>query len=416
MVDVDLSNNLLVAWEEVAALVHALPNLRALTLSHNALQPFPRSPPSLASAFSSLRALVLNAVPCAWSAAYHLASTGSLPLLAELHLAHNALSTLHPTVAAEEAKAVEPVASDVALELARCFPALTALDLSHNRFGDWEVICALRCLPRLHHLILNHNQLTAVTYPALPASSSAPQSTPPVPFACLSTLSLSDNRLQSFASFSALAAFPSLTSLAVQRNPRLDELASTPALLRLHCISRVPRLLLLNGSTIQRRERSDADKFYMAYAEEQWRGREGEDVGKKVGDMFERYEELRRKRGMGAEEAQGGGGQGVKGEGKEDPGAGTLARNTAEVQLRLYDEKGEVQASGTKRLLLTTKVSALRALLDRHFKLSVADRGRYVMEGKEEESSSWEAMDDGMKLLSYFGLKEGSVVALRAKT
>ena len=378
MIDVDLSNNLLVDWVEVAKLVQALPHLRALTLSHNCLQPFPPSPPSLAAAFSNLRALVLNAVPSAWNSALHLASTGHFPLLAELHLAHNSISTLH------DAAGVRGDASDLwGAVLARSFPALTTLDLSHNHLSDWGAVCALQQLPHLQHLILNGNHLSAVVYPDAAPSSS------PTPFAPLSTLSLSDNCLSSFTSLSALARFPSLTSLSIQRNPSLDQLASTPALLRLHAISRIPQLRLLNSSTIQRRERSDSEKFYMAYAEEQWRaeGGGGKGGGKSVGQMFERYEELRRKHGMGVEEAQGGGGQGVKGEGREDVGAGTLGRSTAEVQLRLYDRQGQVVGSGSKRLLLTMKVSALRAVMDRQFKLTPAERGRFSMQAKQEEVS-----------------------------
>ena len=384
VVDVDLSNNLLVDWAEVAKLVHALPQLRALTLSHNQLQPFPSAPPTLAPSFSNLRALILNAVPSAWSSVLHLASTASLPLLSELHLAHNAISAL-PCHAMESKESAEPSASCADALLPQAFPALTTLDLSHNRLAEWDVVCALQRLPRLQHLILNGNQLSAVVYPTAASSSSS------APFASLHTLSLSDNSLSSFASLSALSRFPSLTSLSIQRNASLDVLATTPGLLRLHAISRIPSLALLNSSTIQRREQSDAEKFYMAYAEEQWRGGEGaagvREGGKSVGQAFERYEELRRKHGMGVEEAQGGGGEGVKTEGREGAGAGTLGKSTAEVQLRVYDREGQVLGSGTKRLLLTMKVSALRAVMDRLFKLRPDERSRYSMQGKEEEVS-----------------------------
>ena len=416
MIDVDLSNNLLGDWSEVADIVRALPQLRALALSQNAMPPFPSSPSSLPSAFSSLRALVLNAVPTAWSSVLQLAAAGHLPVLSELRVAHNAISSLSGSTAVEAKESAGPLTASTASLIARSFPALTTLDLSHNAFTSWEEVCALQRLPLLHTLLLNHNQLTVVFHSSTsPSSSSAPSSS--APFHAVSALSLSDNALSSFDSLSALSRFPALTALSIQRNPPLDVLATTPALLRLHAISRVPSLALLNASSITRRERSDAEKFYMAYAEEQWRQRGEADHARPIGAMFERYEEVRRKHGLVAEDQQGGGGQGVSAGGKEDAGAGTLGRNTAEVQLRLYGKDGQPVSSVSKRVLLSMKVSALRALLDRHFKATVAaDRPAYCLDCLVEEGSgSWEAMDDPLKQLSYYGLQEGSIVALRPK-
>ena len=227
--DLDLTNNLMTDWQQVSDMLQTLPRLACIKLSHNHMQPFP-SPSTvvftpLAASFNRLQALVLNGVPSGWSTVRLLASHQQLPHLTELHLAQNSLQTFGDAcVAAAE-------------DMAQWFPLLRVLDLSHNRLTEWSEVCRLAFLPRLQHLQLNHNQLTAVIYATSATSASASAA-----FSTLTSLSLSDNDLSSLSSLTALSRFPRLIDLRLQRNPPLDLLAaassslasaSAPSILRL---------------------------------------------------------------------------------------------------------------------------------------------------------------------------------------
>ena len=416
LTEVDLSHNLLVDWTEAAAIVRALPRLRELRLSHNALQPLPSPPPPAVSAFSCLRTLVLNAVPSAWHCVLTLASHQLLPALAELHLAHNGLSSLSPSTAscpsasAESKDETPPPVPSPSLNL--CFPSLTTLDLSHNLLSDWSELCRLSELPRLQQLQLSHNAISSVAYP--PRSPSAT-----TPFASLSSLSLSDNALQSLSVLSSLSLFPALTSLSIQRNAALDAAVSHSAsTLRFHAISRIPALQQLNSSSIPPRERSDADKFFLTFALQQWRDSGAANSGGSVSDMFPRYRDIAAKYGIatGAEAEASSSSEAAKAAAAART-AGTLASQTVEVELRLYGDAGEVAASVKRRLLLSMKVSAVRMMAERLFKGNAAFRPRFVMKARQHESEQWELLDDALRPVSHYAsVADGSCVAIMHPT
>ena len=386
--DLDLTNNLLTEWQQVSDAMQTLPRLVCIKLSHNHMQPFP-SPstaafPPLAASLNRLHTLVLNAVPYGWTTVRLLASQQQLPHLTELHLAHNSLQSLsEPSVAADE-------------DMASWFPSLRVVDLSHNRLVEWSEVSRLAYLPQLQQLQINHNQLTAVTYPTTAASTSSS-----VAFPALFSLSLSDNSLSSLSSLTALSRFPRLVDLRLQRNPPLDQLAaassslasaSAPSILRLHIIARLPTLQLLNGATIPRRERSDADKFYVMWAQDEWRrSSDSERAGRRLGEMYERYDELASKYAMASEEEQ----KSAMSERVAPPNtnsaaraAGTLAGNTATLELRLCDIDANVGVSSvSKRLLLTMKVSAVRGLVEKAFKVTAATRSQYKLVAQEAKVS-----------------------------
>ena len=389
--DLDLTNNLMADWQQVGDLLQALPRLLCIKLSHNHMQPFP--PPStaafspLAASFNRLHTLVLNAVPSGWSTVRLLASQHQLPHLTELHLAHNNLQSLGDTAEA----AVE--------DMRQWFPSLRIVDLSHNRLAEWSELCRLASLPLLQQLQVNHNQLTAITYPISDASASTP-----IAFPALTSLSLSDNSLSSLSSLTALSRFPLLVDLRLQRNPPLDRLAaassslasaSPPSIVRLHIIARLPTLQLLNGATIPRRERSDADKFYVMWAQDEWRKTsDSERAGRRLGEVYERYDELAARYAFAAEEEQ----KSSLSEPVAPPtfasraAAGTLASNTATLELRLCDSDANVGLSTiSKRLLLTMKVNAVRGLLEKAFKLAPATRSQYKLMAQEAKVSQTSA-------------------------
>ena len=381
--DLDLSNNLIADWREVGNTLTALPRLVCVKLSHNHMLPFASSPStaafhSLAASFNQLHTLVLNSVPSAWSTVRMLASQQQLPHLTELHLAHNSLQSLSGGDGGATA------AEDMSL----WFSSLRSLDLSHNRL-EWGEVCCLAHLPQLQQLQVNHNLLTAITYPTTTTAASSTAAA----FPALTSLSLSDNSLSSLSSLTALSRFPRLVDLRLQRNAPLDRLAaassslasaSAPSIVRLHILARLPQLLSLNGAAIPRRERSDADKFYVMWAQAEWRATsDSERGGRQLGEVYERYDELVKKYAFATEEEQKQSMSDAAPPGSARPStaaAGTLAGNTATLEMRLCDDNPNVSLSVvSKRLLLTMKVSAVPGLLEKQFKVPPAQRSKFKL-------------------------------------
>ena len=252
----DLTDNLVRDWKEAGLICRALPSLTLLALSTNnmiyntlfdvanpassAVDPIP-SPsllPPLQSAFANLTVLVLNTVPDAWPSVLALALRGALPALGELHLCKNSLAALAPAVRAELQvgdSAADISAAAMAATLARAFPKLHTLELSHNSLSSWEEVRLLQRLPRLHTLLLNNNAITSVEYEATApvaeakhddgdSADAAAAAASLLPFGSLTSLGLNNNVLASFASVDALSRFPLLSEVRLQANAPLEAL------------------------------------------------------------------------------------------------------------------------------------------------------------------------------------------------
>lgn len=240
----DLTDNLINSWQEVAKIPLNLTKLKLLALSSNHLRDHTlldgvangSSAPSLApifsSAFLNLHVLVLNSVPNGAQAAGLLARQKCLPNLEELHLCKNDLTDLKgllSTSIVSESSVSDVSSTDPRDILAAAFPNLTTIELSFNNITAWEEVRTLERLPKLTTLLLNSNGLAQVTYESNPSSSSssaaaAATSSSFAAWSALSSIGLNSNRLLSFDSVSSLARFPSLKELRLRENVELERL------------------------------------------------------------------------------------------------------------------------------------------------------------------------------------------------
>eukprot|EP00611_Tribonema_gayanum_P007865 TRINITY_DN172_c0_g1_i8.p1 TRINITY_DN172_c0_g1~~TRINITY_DN172_c0_g1_i8.p1 ORF type:complete len:350 (-),score=107.43 TRINITY_DN172_c0_g1_i8:3598-4647(-) len=225
LVSLDLKDNLLSDWQEVAAIGRSLPNLRILALAGNKMQPLPRpAPPLLAGAFDQLEALVLSSAGLkSWRDVATLVPL--LPALRELYLATNRLGDVLQVSSADTA-----LSTDAAHAAAAAAPSggahggggggsavrvvgmdqLRVLDLSDCGLDSWEQVAAFAALPALVSLILNHNPISSVG----PIDYTAD-------FQALEALQLVGCTIVSWADVDALSGVAALRSLRFgQRQPR----------------------------------------------------------------------------------------------------------------------------------------------------------------------------------------------------
>lgn len=232
----DLSNNLISNWPEVAALAAALPSLHTLNLSGNLLDLHNDAQDTKYLQFQipSLKTLVLNGCGVTWSQAVVLAS--GLPNLQGLHLCGNNLSTLGGLGESEN-----------------IFSNLEILDLEDNQLSDWsDIATTLQNLPKFASLLLSGNNLTTVLAPGLG-------------FAALEHLMLGNNQFQSWGVADALDQFLSLTDLRLSDNPitTMKSADGVDSIARYEAIARISKLKTLNGGVVSPGERWDAELAYL---------------------------------------------------------------------------------------------------------------------------------------------------------
>lgn len=301
--DLDLRENLLHSWADVASLGEQLSRLSVLNIAGNLMDPLAAGAASvLAGKFASLRVLVLSNTALTWRDAA--AAARQMPTLEEMHVCGNGISSLSEVDepsndvgaaarAADEAE-LNP-AEDDGFEYTTGLESLKVINLSDNALSAWTEVWRLSRLPKLENLLLSDNRLTKLQYwpvgtaaAAAATGTASPEETAAgsgsgsgsgsglgtggdtasvvnvVPFASLSSLSVNHNAIAGWASVDCLAAFPSLTAIRFQHNPLTD--GAGPTEMRMVVIARAAKLKTLNGSVVRDRERSDAEKAYLRRA------------------------------------------------------------------------------------------------------------------------------------------------------
>ena len=242
----DLSNNLLANWLDIAALATALPLLDTLNLSGNILDLQVNSTSiEPKTTIPSLRTLVLNGCGVTWPQALTLALY--FPNLQALHLCGNNLSTLggHPP--------------DVNGSYTTMCSSLEILDLEDNKLSSWlDISATLQHIPKLNSLLLSGNLLTEVHAPSEQS------------FSTLEHLMLGNNRLNDWHVADSLDQFPSLIDVRLSDNPitalrqnGLSQAGVDGADARYEVIARISKLKILNGGVVSPGERWDAELAYL---------------------------------------------------------------------------------------------------------------------------------------------------------
>ncbi|KAK1940933.1 Tubulin-folding cofactor E [Phytophthora citrophthora] len=231
LTELDLSRNLFRKWSDILEIVQELPLLETLILSGNRFILNERD-----GVFQSVKVLVLNQTLLSWS------DVGKL------------LARHFPSL--EQLYVVENEYDDNQLELftsGRCFETLSVLDLSLNGLKSWNHVLQVvgGTFVNLNQLLLNGNHIVTLAGNTQPVSV----------FQKLTTLSLSENLVDSWTSIDALNAFPLLDTLRFSKNPLTMRMSVGEA--RMLIVARTDRLAVFNASPIRGKERQEAEQLYL---------------------------------------------------------------------------------------------------------------------------------------------------------
>ncbi|KAI9347411.1 translation initiation factor eIF3 subunit-domain-containing protein [Zopfochytrium polystomum] len=240
IVDLNLGQNLLATWEEVANITRQLEHLETLRLNRNRFLGIGNRT-KLEDAFLNLRTLALNVTMLQWTDVTELACY--FPQVNELHLGHNDISTLDISNSS-----LEP-----------CFPFLRVLNLEANRISSWVTVqnAVARSMPLLESLYINDNHIDEVNIPE-------PRE-PLVLFTNLRQLNMSANKISGWKSVHAFNHVPRLRELRLKDNPVLASSGSTGLAATDLLIARIGQVTFINGSAVTARTRLDAELYYLNY-------------------------------------------------------------------------------------------------------------------------------------------------------
>ncbi|KAK4156918.1 HotDog domain-containing protein [Chaetomidium leptoderma] len=272
--ELDLSRNLFERFGPVVEICAELKLLRSLKVNGNRFQHVLEDEglKTAGDVLASVAELALEDTLLEWNEICHIAS--KFPSLTILHAGSNQLSCLTPIPPA-------PFTS-----------SLVSLHLEGNDFTSFSDLAPLASIPTLRKLLLKGNRISAIHPPSSP---------PPVFGPNLYYIDLSYNAVAHWSFIDTLpAAFPGLTSLRfthnpLYSNPDLDDTTTTtttPTISTLTTQSqgqgsggggsgggggvpktdeafmliaaRLPRLKVLNFSTVTTADRADAEMFYLS--------------------------------------------------------------------------------------------------------------------------------------------------------
>lgn len=256
--DIDLQDNLLWKWSELASLAVQVPGLCTLQLHGNKMQPITEEvtkgfPPL---SFHGIRVLALNACNIrSWASMQLLEPL--LPVIEELYLSNNSLMDLPRAEAeAEYAAATGTVFSmaDQQNEASvKGFSNIRILDISGCELDEWSQVLSFSRLPALAELLVDGNPLSKI----LPIDNNEG-------FFSLQRISASSSKVSSWADIDALATYPAFSNLRLSHIPLFAGKGASEV--RPLVIGRIQRLAQFNGSSISIRERIDSEKAYLRSA------------------------------------------------------------------------------------------------------------------------------------------------------
>uniref|UniRef100_M4BWV5 CAP-Gly domain-containing protein n=1 Tax=Hyaloperonospora arabidopsidis (strain Emoy2) TaxID=559515 RepID=M4BWV5_HYAAE len=239
LTELDLSKNLFRTWNDVVGVVRELPLLKTLILSGNRFAVDEENVAEGGSdVFESVKVLVLNQTLLSWKQVGKLV-TRHFPKLEELHLVDNEYGDEQLSVFQQSGSWTK---------------MLKVLDLSLNDFVSWNrLLCTVgEMFVNLSQLILNGNRIATLV---------TDRDSHVARFQKLTTLSLSDNRVNSWTSIDSLNAFPLLDTLRFSKNPLTSQMS--PGEARMLIIARTDHVTVFNASLVRDKERAEAEQLYL---------------------------------------------------------------------------------------------------------------------------------------------------------
>ncbi|KAI9982646.1 hypothetical protein PInf_008618 [Phytophthora infestans] len=235
LTELDLSRNLFSKWSDIIAVIRELPLLETLILSGNKLTIEEENDSSKLAIFENLKVLVPSYTLLSWKNVGAII-TRHLPKLEQLHVVGNEYED-------DQLTEWEPTGG--------WLETLSVLDLSLNRLKSWsKVLQGAGEFPNLSQLFLHGNRIVTLVADVKPTS-----------FQQLTTLSLSENLVDSWTSIDALNAYPLLDTLRFSKNPLTTQMSLGEA--RLLVVARTDHIAVFNASPVREKERKEAEQLYL---------------------------------------------------------------------------------------------------------------------------------------------------------
>ncbi|KAJ8906970.1 hypothetical protein NDN08_003453 [Rhodosorus marinus] len=358
--DLDLSNNLLSSWGDLATKLAAFEQLSSLTLSKNFLLIEQRPP--VATILPSLKTLIISSASLESEDADALMQ--SCPRLESCVLHGNRISDV--------------------TKLAKSVPkSLRVLDLSDNEIDSWETVSTLKAT-NLENLNFSGNRLRSISTHLCEEGD----------WQSLSTLSLSRNPLETWESVEALAFLPSLVSLRISGTGIGSSINDD--FLRQGVIGRLEKLTILNGSDITVDDRLEAEKAYLGEVlrSEKSRSNPGLSSDGRIG-------RLRKKYSMFSAESL---------PSSEVKAVSKIADQLIQVNMRLIDGP-----TVTKRLPGSTDLKRLRLVCQKIFRIKKIESLAYLVGDLGDPASTRTYLTDASATLSSLSVAPEGVLVIEAE-
>ncbi|XP_021903365.1 tubulin-folding cofactor E [Carica papaya] len=370
--ELDITGNLISEWKDVGTICEQLPSLSSLNLSYNLMKQDIWGLPQL----KSIRVLVLNYTGINWTQIEILEP--SLPVIEELHLMGNSISTMKP-------------ASSSAIQ---GFNSLRLLNLEDNCIAEWSEVLKLSQLRSLEQLHLNRNKLTQIFYPDNDMieqllSNYNTHAKSHIPFQNLRCLLLGANNIKDVHSIDSLNSFPELVDIRLSDNPVADPgRGGNP---RFVLIARLAKVEILNGSEVSARERKESEIRYVRLVMSRSNGSQEE-----IERLHPRFSELKKFHGIDDERPSIGA-----------AGPQKMASGLISITLKCVGPSMGEKPQLIKKLPASITVGKLKILCESFFKLKSVKTRLYI---QEEGSPLPVLLDDEMASLVDVGIGNESTI------
>lgn len=238
IVILDLSQNLMSSWAQVAKITQQLKNLQSLNVSENQLE-LSSDPKSLLSSFSHIKVLFLNRMGYSWQKI--LQCCDMFPNLEQLHACFNCI---------EKLSSVEGRIQNVRL-----------VNLESNKISDWSQFLQLGHLPLLETLIASDNDIASIQFPSNGSTTTDM-------FTKLKSLTINNNGISEWSSINELNKLASLEDIRLKSNPIMN--SATPETVRQLLIAKLKHVRLANRTEVNSDERKGAEIDYLKRFGPEW--------------------------------------------------------------------------------------------------------------------------------------------------
>ena len=154
---------------------------------------------------------------------------------------------------------------------------LHALNLSGNNISSWESVWKAFSGLEMSRLLLNYNSIKSISHHTNG-------------FASLKSLSVANNFIEDWDSINELNKFPCLEEIRLDNNLIQEKFGVANT--RQFTIGRVKGLITVNGSEVRKKEREEAEKYYLKQCGREKQSKSSEDNTFDITISHPRYNEL----------------------------------------------------------------------------------------------------------------------------